>query len=95
MRLTYNIDGASWIYAGTFDAAASTWTVTQTLVGQGELADGVCEAIDYEVDSFRHALSFSSATEPSQLFVIEFDGEVRKLTNERPVGIAPELLAAG
>ncbi len=95
MRLIYNIDGASWIYAGTFDAASCTWLVTQTLVGQGALAEGVCEAMSYETDTGRYALSFSSATDPSQLYIIEPNGETRKLTNERPVGIATELLSAG
>lgn len=95
MRLTYNIDGASWIYEGAFDKAARTWTVTRILVGQGELAEGVAEAIHYEAEPGRYALSFSSATAPSQLYVLEADGAVRRLTNERPIGIPTEWLSTG
>ncbi len=62
MRLTYNIDGASWVYEGVFDRTALTWTVTRVLVGEGELAEGVLEAIHYEEATGRYALSFSSAT---------------------------------
>jgi dipeptidyl aminopeptidase/acylaminoacyl peptidase len=95
MRLIYNIDGASWIYEGEFDKDSLTFNVIRTLVGEDELAEGVAEAIHYEAATGRYALSFSSTTSPSQLYVLEPDGAIKRLTNERPVGIPTEWLARG
>ena len=95
LRLTYNIDGASWIYEGDFDNAARTFTVRRVLVGEGELAEGVAEALHHEAATGRYALSFSSTTSPSQLYILEADGSFKRLTNERPVGIPTEWLAMG
>ncbi len=95
LRLTYNIDGASWIYEGVFDRQALTWTASRVLVGEGELAEGVAEAIHYEKETGRYALSFSSTTSPSQLYILEPAGDLRRLTNERPIGIPTEWLARG
>ena len=33
--LTYNIDGCSWVYAGTFDEASRSFSVERVLVGRG------------------------------------------------------------
>ncbi len=92
--LVYNIDGVSWVYAGTLDEAARRFTVTRTLVGQGELAAGVLESLNHDAVRDRYALSFSTATTPSQLYVIDGDRAERQ-TNERILGIDPALLAAG
>ena len=93
--LAYNIDGSSWVYEGSFDEAALHFTVTRVLVGQGELAGGVLESITYAPESRKCVFSFSTATTPSQLYVIEPDGALLRLTNERPLGLAPGLLAQG
>jgi dipeptidyl aminopeptidase/acylaminoacyl peptidase len=93
--ITYNIDGSSWVYAGRFDAAQRHFTVTRVLAGQGVLSQGVLEALDYEQATGRYALSFSTATSPSQLYVIEPDGSVQRQTNERILGIPTQLLAHG
>jgi pimeloyl-ACP methyl ester carboxylesterase len=93
--LTYNIDGASWVYEGEYDAAARRFTATRVLVGESPLAAGVLESLHYDVEGGRYALSFSSATSPTQLYTIERNGALRQLTRERPVGIPLELLSAG
>lgn len=93
--LTYNIDGVSWVYAGDFDAAALRFTVRRVLVGEGELSGGVLESIDCEAATGRYALSFSTATTPSQLYLLLPDGSVQRQTRERILGIPPGYLAPG
>ena len=93
--VTYNIDGASWVYEGTFDEGALRFDVRRVLVGQGELAGGVLESLAYDEQSDRYALSFSTATSPSQLYIIDRQGNVCRQTNERILGIAPHLLSPG
>lgn len=93
--LTYNIDGSSWVYEGTFDEDKLRFAVQRVLVGQGQLSNGVLEALDFEEASGRYALSFSTATSPAQLYVLEPDGVLRRLTNERLLGIPPTALSAG
>ena len=92
---TYNIDGASWVYEGAFDTKDLRFTVDRVLVGQGDLSGGVLEALHYEEVSGRYVLSFSTATTPSQLYLIEADGALRRLTNERILGIPAHLLSPG
>jgi acetyl esterase/lipase len=93
--LEYNIDGSSWAYEGTFDEANRSFAVQRVLVGQGELSGGVLESLDYDAASGRYALSFSTATSPAQIYVLEPDGARRRLTNERLLGIPPAALAPG
>lgn len=94
----YNIDGASWLYTGTFDEAARTLTLDTVIVGQGELANGVLEAANYDKVSDSFALSFSTATSPTQLYIVH-DGQVNKeiirLTDERLLGVPVEHLSPG
>ncbi len=93
--VTYNIDGASWVYEGTFDEAATRFDVRRVLVGEYELAGGVLESLAYDKHGDRYALSFSTATSPSQLYIIVHQGDVLRQTNERILGIAPQLLSPG
>ena len=69
--------------------------VRRVLVGQGELAGGVLESLAYDKQGDRYALSFSTATSPSQLYIIDRQGDVCRQTNERILGIAPHLLSPG
>jgi acetyl esterase/lipase len=92
----YNIDGCSWFYEATFDESARTMRLWKALVGQGKLANGVLESIRYDKAGDRFALSFSTATSPTQLFTIE--GRERKATQqsrEKVLGIPPGWLSAG
>ncbi|MDW8317875.1 MAG: prolyl oligopeptidase family serine peptidase [Anaerolineae bacterium] len=93
--LSYNIDGSSWVYEGVFDEDALRFRVRRVLVGQGELSQGVLESLSYDPASGRYALAFSTATSPVQLYLLEPDGDVRLLTNERVLGIPQHLLSAG
>jgi pimeloyl-ACP methyl ester carboxylesterase len=95
-RLTYNIDGCSWVYAGAFDEGSRTYAVERVLVGTGELAGGVLHGLDHDEESGRFAASFCTATTPTQLHVLPArDGAPTTLTRERALGLGPELLAAG
>lgn len=93
--LTYNIDGCSWVYEGNFAEGVRRFDVQRVLVGREELAGGVLEAIDYDAASGRYALSFSTATSPSQLYIVGPQGHASRQTDERILGIDPTLLAAG
>ncbi len=92
----YNIDGCSWAYDARFDEGSRTLTAERTLVGEGELAGGVLHGLDYDEGSGHFALSFCTATEPTQLFVLEEEATppARK-TRERALGLDPALLSAG
>jgi pimeloyl-ACP methyl ester carboxylesterase len=93
----FNIDGCSWVYEADFNEPSRKLTVTRVLVGEGELAGGVLHGLDYDEDSGRYALAFCTATMPTQLYVLERepDAPPSAKTRERPLGIAPQLLAAG
>lgn len=92
--LIYNIDGCSWVYEGRFDEAALNFTIERVLCGQGELSNGVLESIHLDEAGGRYAFAFSTATSPAQLYVVDGE-ETSRQTNERVLGIAPDLLAPG
>jgi dipeptidyl aminopeptidase/acylaminoacyl peptidase len=93
--LHYNIDGSSWTYDARFDEAGRALTVTDVLVGQGELAGGVLHGLDFDAAAERFAIAFCTATNPTQLYVREVAAKPSRKTRERALGLAPELLAAG
>ena len=94
--LTYNIDGCSWAYAGSFEEGARSFTVERVLVGQGELAGGVLHGIHYDPGSGCAVASFCTATSPTQLHVLPADDSApATLTRERALGLRPELLSIG
>ena len=94
--LTYNIDGCSWAYAGSFEEGARSFTVERVLVGQGELAGGVLHGIHYDPGSGRAVASFCTATSPTQLHVLPADDSApATLTRERALGLSPGLLSIG
>ena len=61
---------------GRFDNERCRVTVEQVICGQGELSNGVLEAVEYDEDGDRFALSFSTAISPTQIYTVE--GEDRK-----------------
>jgi hypothetical protein len=92
----FNIDGVSWVYEAAFDETARAMTLGRVLVGKGELAGGVIHGIQHDPASGRYALSFCTATTPTQLYVIGAEGGApTRLTNERPLGVDPALLSPG
>jgi dipeptidyl aminopeptidase/acylaminoacyl peptidase len=95
-RLTFNIDGCSWAYAGSFDEAGRRFAVERVLVGEGGLAGGVLHGIDFDAGSGRFVAAFCTATSPTQLHVLPAtDCPPETLTRERALGVAPDVLAAG
>lgn len=96
--VSYNIDGCGWLYEAAFDRASLTLRLGKVLVGsRAPLAGGVLEAYDYDEQSDRYALSFSTATFPTQIFTVEGPDRstVVAHTNEKVLGIAPGLLSPG
>jgi dienelactone hydrolase len=98
----YNVDGVSWGYEGVLRERHSSepthhprLELTRVLWGEGELAQGVLQHHDYDRDSGRLAVAFSSATTPAQLATIEPDGTTRMVTRNRVLGLDPALLSAG
>lgn len=93
----YNIDGASWAYEGTYDAAARRMVLGPVVCGEGALADGTAESIRYDEASGTYAISFSTASSPSQLVLVTGDApkQATFLTRNRVLGIPEHLLAGG
>lgn len=93
--LQYNIDGATWLYEGTYAPSGPAFHCDRVLVGQGELANGTMEAYQYDRHTDTFALSFSTATSPTQLYVIGPNRYPHAVTSERVLGIPDSLLSAG
>ncbi len=93
----YNIDGCTWLYQAELDETTWTMRLTHLLCGAGQLANGVLESVTYDKEQDCFALSFSTATSPTQLYTIagpERD-QLTRHTDEQVLGIDPALLSAG
>lgn len=94
--LGYNIDGSSWYYEGVLDIGERTLELETVLCGHGDLSNGVLESLRYDKEGDRYALSFSSATSPTQLYTLTGEGrEARRITRERVLGVPEEWLSVG
>src|SRR5205085_5674025 len=86
-----------WLYEGTFEEASLTMKLERVLCGRGRLSNGKLEAFSYEQETDCLALSFSTATSPSQIYTIE--GESRQTvcqhTREHVLGLPEEWLSPG
>jgi pimeloyl-ACP methyl ester carboxylesterase len=93
----YNIDGSTWLYEGTFDEKVLRMDLKAVVCGRGELSNGVLEAVHYDETSDRLALSFSTATSPTQIYTIDDHHRLRvkRHTKERILGIPQEWLSPG
>ena len=95
--LEYNIDGCSWLYEAEYQSEDKKMQVRAVLCGEGALSNGTLASHAYEAEADRFAFSFSTATSPTQISIL--DGEKRDRlsmqTHERVLGIAPELLSPG
>src|SRR5207237_220583 len=67
----FNIDGCSWAYDARFDEPARTLVLERVLVGHDRLAGGVLHGLDLDKSSGRLALSFCTATMPTQLYLLD------------------------
>ena len=95
--LVYNIDGCSWAYEASFDEAGRALTAERVLVGEDDLSGGVLHGLYYDEGSGSYALSFCTATDPTQLYLLEPEAQaapIRK-TRERVLGLDSALLSAG
>jgi pimeloyl-ACP methyl ester carboxylesterase len=104
--LQYNIDGCTWIYEGKFsNAKKPRFTVNRTVVGKPPVSDGVVLGIEPWVHRSRrkrevgYAFSFTTATNPSQLYVYKPRAPKAKqytvLSSERVLGIPEKYLSQG
>ncbi len=95
--LQFNIDGVSWAYEAAYDADAKVMRAEHVLVGQGDLSEGVLEAIKYDEESDRFALAFSTAVSPTQIYTTEGKDRATVLrhTNEAILGIPEQMLSRG
>jgi hypothetical protein len=96
--LYYNIDGVSWLYEATFDPDRLLMQIDRALIGPPPLDNGMVKGIHYDHHHDRYALSFTSATQPTQLYTVtrgERSFDIVKRTDERVLGIAPEMLTSG
>jgi dipeptidyl aminopeptidase/acylaminoacyl peptidase len=92
----FNIDGCSWAYSAVLDEPARRLTVERVLVGEDALAGGVLHGLEFDEGSGRLALSFCTATTPTQLHVLPAEsGPPARKTRERLLGLAPDALASG
>jgi dipeptidyl aminopeptidase/acylaminoacyl peptidase len=69
----------------------------RVVVGQGDLSGGVLESLEYEKATGRYALSFSTATSPTQIYTLDpaQDARPRPHTRERVLGIPQDQFSAG
>lgn len=95
--LVYNIDGCTWAYDARLDEDSRRLVVEHVLAGEDELAGGVLHGLDLDEESGRFAVSFCTATMPTQLYLLDPGARARpaKRTRERALGIPPELLSPG
>jgi pimeloyl-ACP methyl ester carboxylesterase len=93
----FNVDGCSWAYEAAFDEAGRRLALGRILCGQGELAEGQLHGLRFDEQSGRFAASFCTATEPTQLYVLDPPPATAPtpLTRERPLGLDPALLSRG
>jgi predicted peptidase len=95
--LEYNIDGCTWLYEGIFEEKILLFKITNTIIGKRKNSNGVLESINYEKETDRYILSYSTATSPTQLTTIEGKNrkKVRTHTTERVLGIPRSILSEG
>lgn len=104
--LAYNIDGCSWVYQARLDESTEPprFKVTQTLLGEPPLNDGVELGVNSCVDetktpaTIEYVAAFTTATSPSQIYRInpaaKKDRYVR-LSEERVLGIDEKYFSPG
>lgn len=94
----YNIDGCSWLYEATADFSSMTLRLQRPIVGNhAPFVDGMLASYLYDEESDRYAVSYSTATSPTQLYTIEGADcqTIVQHTRERVLGIDADLLSPG
>lgn len=95
--LQYNIDGCSWLYEASFSEKDLKMRIDAVICGQGELSNGVIEGFYYDKSGDRFALSFSTATRPTQIYTVEGKDRSKRMrhTREKVLSISENYLSAG
>ncbi|MFX1255609.1 MAG: S9 family peptidase [Promethearchaeota archaeon] len=95
--IEYNIDGVSWLYEGHLDVKNAEFKITRTIVGRKPLAEGVQVGWHAQKtpQGYEYVVSFTTATQPVQLYYVSPKNSVQQLTNERVLGIPTEYLSTG
>jgi len=95
--LHYNIDGVSWLYEAQLEEETMAVDAKYVIAGQGLIANGVLEHNYYDKKTDRHILSYSTATSPTQIYIVEGQDResVVQCTRERTLGLDEHLLSAG
>ena len=101
--LEYNIDGASWVYEGTFRGGASpAFEAGGVLVGNAPLSGGVVLGLEWQVTNHNplqveYVFAFTKANSPSQLYLIPTGATSAptRLSSEKILGISDEYLSPG
>jgi pimeloyl-ACP methyl ester carboxylesterase len=95
--VTYNIDGCSWAYEGIFDEQNLKMVLTHVLVGKEPLDNGKLEHLDYDEDRDIFAVTFSTATSPTQMYTIagKSRNRIKSHTKEKLLGIPQRDLSTG
>jgi dipeptidyl aminopeptidase/acylaminoacyl peptidase len=95
--VNYNIDGCSWVYEGTLNEDKLILTLKHALVGRKPFKNGKLERIGYDPDSDIYAVTYSTASSPTQIYTIA--GKDRKKidlhTREKILGIPRRELSEG
>lgn len=95
--IEYNIDGCSWVYEGDFDESSLVVHLDYVVVGRGTLSNGVLDSIQYNYETDRYVLAFSTATSPTQIYTVGGSQRDRVIahTREKVFGIPQDLLSPG
>jgi dipeptidyl aminopeptidase/acylaminoacyl peptidase len=102
----FNIDGCTWVYEAKLDQKPTPpqFHLTKVLIGKPPLAGGVELGFDAaEIEGSRkpsveYVIAYTTATSPSQLFLLNPASKtkaVTQLSNERILGIDEKYLAPG
>jgi pimeloyl-ACP methyl ester carboxylesterase len=92
----YNIDGASWVYEGSFNEEDAIFSLERVITGKSKVSNGVLEHISWEEKSENLTLSFSTATSPTQIYRVKKQRKkIWQLTREKVLAIPQALLSAG
>lgn len=95
--LQYNIDGSSWLYLADFKGKSKKLKVIRTLCGEGQFSGGVLESFYFDKKHSRFVFSFSTATSPTQIYLLSGKKKVKvkTQTSEKVLGIDDKLLSPG
>jgi len=92
----FNIDGADWVYEGSFDIIGMEFNLDNVITGRGKVSNGVLEHLSWEKSSDNLTLSFSTAVSPTQIYRIKKNRKkIRQLTKEKVLAVSEDLLSQG